>query len=123
MAGQTNNPEVFVQMLIRKPVTEVFEAFINPEITTKFWFTKSSGKLVEGASILWEWEMYAASTVVEVIKVIPNQLIRISWDEPSTFVDFVFQAEEEQATLVCVKNYGFPSEENALIAKLMDATG
>ena len=32
------------EKLIRKPVAKVFEAFINPEITTKFWFTKSSGK-------------------------------------------------------------------------------
>ena len=28
-------------MLIRKPVADVFEAFINPDITTKFWFTKA----------------------------------------------------------------------------------
>jgi hypothetical protein len=27
--------------LIRKPVAEVFEAIVNPEITTKFWFTRS----------------------------------------------------------------------------------
>jgi hypothetical protein len=35
-------------MLIRKPVADVFEAFINPDITTKFWFTKSSGRLEVG---------------------------------------------------------------------------
>jgi uncharacterized protein YndB with AHSA1/START domain len=31
-------------MLIRRPVSAVFEAFINPDITTKVWFTKSTGK-------------------------------------------------------------------------------
>jgi uncharacterized protein YndB with AHSA1/START domain len=31
------------EMLIRKPVEEVFEAFVNPAVTTKFWFTKSRG--------------------------------------------------------------------------------
>ena len=35
------------EMLIRKPVKDVFEAIINPEITTKFSFTKSSGRLDE----------------------------------------------------------------------------
>ena len=35
-------------MLIRRHVKEVFEAFIDPAITTKFWFTKSSGRLVKG---------------------------------------------------------------------------
>lgn len=32
-------------MLIRRPVMDVFEAFIDPDITTTFWFTKSSGRL------------------------------------------------------------------------------
>ena len=45
-------------MLIRKPVKEVFEAIINPEITTKFWFTKSSGRLDENKKVEWVWEMY-----------------------------------------------------------------
>jgi len=38
-------------MLIRKPVAEVFEAFTNPKITSKFWFTKGSGKLEAGAKV------------------------------------------------------------------------
>ena len=29
-------------MLIRKPIADVFEAFVNPDITTRFWFTKAA---------------------------------------------------------------------------------
>jgi uncharacterized protein YndB with AHSA1/START domain len=47
-------------MLIRKPVADVFEAFINPDITTKFWFTKSSGRLEVGKQVEWDWEMSAS---------------------------------------------------------------
>ena len=36
------------QMLIRKPVAQVFEALVEPAITSRFWFSKSSGRL-EGA--------------------------------------------------------------------------
>ncbi|KAF0818165.1 Ligand-binding SRPBCC domain protein family [Bacillus sp. ZZV12-4809] len=50
-----------VEMLIRKPVHEVFEAFIDPSITTKFWFTKSSGRLEEGKRFRWDWKMYGVS--------------------------------------------------------------
>lgn len=32
-------PQAKAEMLIRKPVEEVFEAFVDPEITSKFWFT------------------------------------------------------------------------------------
>ena len=41
------------EMLIRKPVKDVFEAIINPEITTKFWFAKSSGRLDENKKVEW----------------------------------------------------------------------
>ena len=44
-----------VDMLIRKPVKEVIEAFIDPSITTKFWFTKRSGRLEVGKCIRWDW--------------------------------------------------------------------
>lgn len=30
-------PTVECQMMIRKPVSQVFQAFIDPAITTKFW--------------------------------------------------------------------------------------
>jgi len=38
-------------MLIRRPVAEVFEAFVNPNITTRFWFTRSSGRLESGKAV------------------------------------------------------------------------
>lgn len=47
----TRSPIAKTGMLIRKPVAEVFEAFVNPEITTKFWFTKSNGRLEAGKPV------------------------------------------------------------------------
>jgi uncharacterized protein YndB with AHSA1/START domain len=32
-------------MLIRKPAAEVYEAFVNPDVTTQFWFTGSNVRL------------------------------------------------------------------------------
>ena len=52
------------QMLIRKPVEEVFEAFVDPEITKNFWFTRGSGRLEVGKKITWHWDMYNVSTTV-----------------------------------------------------------
>lgn len=82
----SSNVYVEAQMLIRKPVQDVFEAFINPEVTTHFWFTKSTGKLEEGKTVTWEWEMYGVKNVVNVHKIIPNQLIKTEWGEPSVYV-------------------------------------
>jgi hypothetical protein len=39
----------------------VFEAIVNPEITTEFLFTRSSGRLAVGRPIRWDWEMHDVS--------------------------------------------------------------
>jgi len=72
-------PVAKAEMLIRKPAAELFEAFINPEITRKFWFTKSTGLLEAGKHITWMWEMYDVSIEVDVKKVEPTKRILIEW--------------------------------------------
>lgn len=109
-------------MLIRKPVEDVFEAFINPEVTTNFWFTKSTGRLEEGKTVIWEWEMYGVKNVVNVHQIIPNQLIRTEWGEPSTNVDYEFRIMEK-GTLVIIKSYGFSQTGEDLLKVINDNTG
>ena len=46
----TQVPVAKTGMLIRKPAAEVFAAFVEPQITTRFWFSKSSGRLEPGAA-------------------------------------------------------------------------
>jgi len=74
---------VKTQMLIRKPIAEVFEAFVDPAITTKFWFTKSSGRLEPGKEIRWDWEMYGASAEVNVKEIEPRGGEKLCPDENS----------------------------------------
>jgi uncharacterized protein YndB with AHSA1/START domain len=110
-------------MLIRKPVATVFQAFLDPNITTNFWFTKSSGQLEVGKTITWEWEMYGISTKVLVKDIIPNKKISIEWGEPATNVDFEFNTLTEETTYVVIKNYGFTEKGDELISVIKDSTG
>ncbi len=118
-----NEVVVEAQMMIRRPVAVVFEAFVNPDITTSFWFTKSSGRLALGKKVIWEWEMYGVATEVEVLEVVPNQQIRIQWGDPPTTVEFVFTEMEEGYTYVVIKNYGFGQEGEDLLREVIDSTG
>ncbi|SHG34344.1 Uncharacterized conserved protein YndB, AHSA1/START domain [Chryseobacterium oranimense] len=113
---------VQAQMLIRKPVEDVFEAFINPEITTKFWFTKSTGKLEKGKTITWEWEMYNVKSDVFVHEIIPNRLIKTEWGDPAVNADYEFTAMEK-GTLVIIKSYGFSQTGEDLLKIINDNTG
>lgn len=117
-----SNVYVEAQMLIRKPVEDVFEAFINPEVTTHFWFTKSTGKLEEGKTVTWEWEMYGVSSDVKTLQIIPNQLIKTIWGDPSTNVDYEFSVMEK-GTLVVIKSYGFDQTGEELLRQVNDNTG
>ena len=77
--GLKHPPAAKAEMLIRKPVVEVFEAFVNPDITSKFWFTKGSGRLETGKQATWDWEMYDFSVHVDVKAVEKNSRILIEW--------------------------------------------
>ena len=116
-------PMVEAQMLIRKPIDEVFQAFINPKITTNFWFTKSSGHLEKEKKVQWQWEMYNVSAEVYVKQILPNKLISIEWGEPSTTVDFEFKSVTKESTYVVIKNYGFQQTGNDLIEAIKNNTG
>jgi uncharacterized protein YndB with AHSA1/START domain len=114
---------VETQMLIRKPVSQVFQAFIDPAITTNFWFTKSSGNLEVGKTVKWEREMYGVATNVLTKEIIPNQLISTEWGDPATTVDYGFTALTDDTTYVVIKNYGFKATGDDLIQAVKDNTG
>src|SRR5215472_1884940 len=98
----TQAPIMKTAMLIRRPAAEVFEAFINPDITTKFWFTKSSARLEAGKTVQWQWEMYEISIPVTVKDVEPNRRIVIEWPGYSgpTTVEWVFECQPDGTTFV-----------------------
>ena len=111
-------------MLIRKPVADVFEAFVNPDITTKFWFTKSSGRLQAGQQVHWDWEMYGISIPVTAKAIEPNKRIAIEWPGYSgpTTVEWIFAAQEDDTTFVSITENGFTGDGDALVKQVTDST-
>lgn len=124
--SEKNNHYADAQMAIRKPVAQVFEAFINPAITTKFWFTKSSGSLEVNKEVKWSWEMYQVSVPLWVKTVIPNESIIIEWGigpQQST-VEWSFKAITDNLTYVSTTNSDFKATSpDELISLIRDSTG
>ncbi len=111
-------------MLIRKPVADVFEAFVNPDITTKFWFTKSSGRLEAGKQVQWDWEMYGISIPVTAKAIEPNKRIVIEWpghNSPTT-VEWVFSPQKDGTTFVGITEAGFIGADDELVKQVTDST-
>ena len=110
-----DGPVAKAEMLIRKPVDQVFNALIDPAVTSQFWFTKSSGKLEQGKRVRWDWEMYGVGTDVDVKEIQPNRRILIEWDSyvGRTPVEWRFTPRPDNTTMVMVANYGFQGEDVA----------
>jgi uncharacterized protein YndB with AHSA1/START domain len=121
----TKVPIATAAMLIRKPVAEVFAAFVDPEITTRFWFTKSTGRLDAGKQVTWTWEMYNHSVQVKVKAIEVNKRILIDWgnDESMTEVEWVFAPQENDTTYVTIKNSGFKGDGDKVVADALDSKG
>jgi uncharacterized protein YndB with AHSA1/START domain len=120
----TRVPKMKTGMLIRRPVSEVFNAFVDPDVTTKFWFTKSSGRLEAGKQVQWDWEMYGISVPVTVKAIEPDRRILIEWPgygSPTT-VEWNFTALEDGTTFVRITNEGFAGDGDALVKQATDST-
>ena len=111
-------------MLIRKPVSEVFKSFIDPELTKNFWFTKGSSKLAIGETVTWEWEMYNFSSIIFVKDILADKKIIIEWftTEPPTTVEFDFKTLSDGSTFVTIKHYGFNATGDDLFEVIKDST-
>jgi uncharacterized protein YndB with AHSA1/START domain len=114
------SPIAKVSMLVRCPPAKVFEAFVSPELLTKFWLSRSSGPLVQGTTVTWDFMVPGASAKTHVEEMVRDRLIRLSWDD-GTKVSFAFEPRSD-GTRVEVINEGFSGDAQEAIESALEAT-
>ncbi|MEW4487053.1 SRPBCC family protein [Thalassoglobus sp. JC818] len=110
-------------MLIRKPVEDVFEAISNPEITTRFWFSRSSGKLAPEKKVRWDWEMFGVGDTLTVKEYEENSRLLIEWESDPTIVEWRFEPRDDASTLVTISNWGFTGTCEEVLPQAVDSKG
>jgi uncharacterized protein YndB with AHSA1/START domain len=112
------------EMLIRSPVAKVFEAFVEPAITSKFWFSRGSGKLEAGKTVRWDWEMYGFSVDARVKALEPNTRILVEWSAYGmpTDIEWVFTARRDGTTFVSITNSGFGGSPQEIASNAVGST-
>ncbi|RWF41057.1 MULTISPECIES: SRPBCC family protein [unclassified Mesorhizobium] len=116
-------PTAEAAMLIRRPVADVFEAIVDPAITTQFWFTHGSGRLDGGKPVQWEWRMYGVSTTVDVSEIVRDKKIVMTWSDPPTTVVWTFTEMPGEATFLEVRNFGFTGHGDEQVKEAVGSTG
>ena len=113
------------EILIRRPVDEVFEAFVDPAVTSRFWFTRGSGRLEAGKSVRWDWAMYDFCTNAVVKEIEANRRIFVEWSGarlPPTMIEWTFRARPDGTTYVTITNSGFTGDPEQVAEQAIAAT-
>lgn len=115
-------PVASAGLLIRRPAAEVFEAFVEPAITSRFWFSEGSGRLAPDARVTWTWGMYGFTSPVVVTAFEPDRRLAVDWGEGDdmTHVEWTFEARGSEQTYVTVAQSGFSGEGDAPVAAALD---
>ena len=117
-------PVMKTGMLIRKPAAVVFRAFVDPTVTTQFWFTKSSGRLEVGRTVQWEWEMYNISVPVTATTIEPHRRVVVDWPGYGgrTTVEWLFEEQPDGTTFVRITESGFTGDGDSLVTQVTNST-
>jgi len=121
MPSLSRAPIASVEMLIRRPAKEVFAAFVEPGMLTKFWLNRSSGPLVAGGRAHWEFMVKGAESDLDVKALEPNRRILIEWPDKST-VEWTFTEFTPNETIVAISNTGFGGDPDEAVATAINST-
>jgi uncharacterized protein YndB with AHSA1/START domain len=102
-------------MLIRRPVAEVFDAFVNPDTITKFWLESATGPLAMGARVGWRFMVPGATETVTVTSLEDQRRIAFEWSNGNR-VNLGFEALGNGATRLAVEVTGLEDESAAMNA-------
>jgi uncharacterized protein YndB with AHSA1/START domain len=112
-------PVARATMLIRRPVEEVFKAFVDPAVTTRFWFSRSTGPLGVVTTVTWYWDHYGVSGDVFVKALEANRRIEIEWPTP---VEWLFEPRDDGTTFVSITASGFTGTDDEQVAQALGST-
>lgn len=115
------------RMLIRRPASEVFEAFADPDIMTKFWFPKASGRLEKGKDVTWYAGVDddAPEITVHVKSAEKPHSLHIEWGHGAQFttVKWQFECKGDEGTIVRIIESGFSGDPSEIVQAALDSTG
>ena len=103
-----------VQLKIRKPVAEVFDAVVAPNKLTGYFIQTSSGPLTEGATVKWKFAEAPEPFDVVVRKIARNEAIVFEWaggHSYNTRVEMEFKPLDAVSTMVLIRESGWRTDD------------
>jgi uncharacterized protein YndB with AHSA1/START domain len=113
---------------IAKPISEVFEAVVDPKKLSGYFTTGGAqGRLETGATVTWDFADFPGAFPVRVERVIEDKEIVLHWAAAEggydTTVTMTFEALEDGRTLVRISEEGWNEGEQNLKAAMGNIEG
>lgn len=113
--------QVITKLKIAKPVSEVFEALVDPTLMANYWFSSGSGRLEQGKTITWRYEEYNAEVGLAVVEIQDNKKIAFKWGAPGDehLVTITLNELDHSTTVIEVNEKGWNENDDDLISNLL----
>lgn len=98
---------------IQKPIEEIFEGIVNPEIMVNYFISKGSGRMESGKEIYWEFPEFDGSYPVSVREIRKDEYISFVWD-PDSFVEIKLESLTNGDTVVRVFEEGHQPDDEGI---------
>ena len=109
-----NMLEIKVKLQLQKPVNDVFEAIVNPDIMSNYFISKSTGRMEEGKTLTWHFPEFEQGFPVRVGKIEKDKYISYYWgseEGKELFVEMKLAAVDHHATLVTITEKSMENNE------------
>jgi uncharacterized protein YndB with AHSA1/START domain len=105
--------EINTTLQIQKPVTEVYQAIVDPDKMTNYFISKSTGPMEEGKTVWWDFPEFEESSPVRIGKLIQDEFITFSWDigEKELTVEITLVPQKDGSTLVKITEKEMENDE------------
>lgn len=112
----TEKLEINVAMQIQRPVHQVYEAIVNPNIMSNYFISKSSGLMEEGNELIWNFPEFDLDCPVRVGKMVKDEYVSFYWivDDIELLVEMFLTSNDDNSTLVTIHEKGMDNNEVGL---------
>ena len=122
-----SNLSAKAQILVRRPRDEVFNAFVDPAVMSKFWLNRRDKGMQEGETIGWFVGNAPDALEIEVrVKLIEKpSRIKIEWGTENRFttVSWMLHEHGPDWTRLQIEESGFVGSPDEIVSQVLDSTG
>jgi uncharacterized protein YndB with AHSA1/START domain len=109
--------EIKTALQILKPVSEVFEAIVDPAKMSNYFISESTGRMEKGKNLVWKFPEFGKESPIRVDRIEKGRTISYFWhdmDGKELLVNINLKAIGKEATVVTITEKSRENDEEGI---------